>query len=175
LASRGTKPSGVLHRSSSHRRSISEDPGSPDVGAPTEERSRDSSAWIVAPATSRRRTKATLRSRSPRAPTPLRQARPGERRAGKTLPRVVKTTTRARSVLFLAAGLAVAAAHGSEVPFVIPENGFIGANVPLHSRSGRDIEYTDYPLALHVPVRSRGSRGRCGQPNYEPLSARYEG
>lgn len=42
-----------------------------------------------------------------------------------------ENTTRGRSFLFLAAGVAVAAGYGTEVPLFIPENGLIGINVPL--------------------------------------------
>lgn len=42
-----------------------------------------------------------------------------------------ENTMRARSLLFIAAGLAVASAIGRNVPLYIPENGYIGINVPL--------------------------------------------
>ncbi|MBU5439803.1 hypothetical protein KQI42_17440 [Tissierella sp. MSJ-40] len=40
-------------------------------------------------------------------------------------------TSRSRSFLFLAAALATASLIGNEVPVYIPENGFIGLNIPL--------------------------------------------
>lgn len=53
---------------------------------------------------------------------------------------------RSRSLLFLAAGLVVAAGYGSDVPLYIPENGFIGINVPLTSaRSGSLSTRTTHP------------------------------
>ena len=53
------------------------------------------------------------------------------------LPSAGEKTTRARSLLFVAAGLAVASAIGDAVPLYMPENGFIGINVPLTAaRSG---------------------------------------
>jgi len=53
---------------------------------------------------------------------------------------------RSRSLLFLASGLAVAAGYGPDVPLYIPENGFIGINVPLTAaRSGRLSTRTTHP------------------------------
>jgi 7-cyano-7-deazaguanine synthase in queuosine biosynthesis len=58
-------------------------------------------------------------------------------------------TTRTRSVLFLAAGLAVAAGYGAATPLVIPENGFIGINVPLtRARSGSLSTRTTHPYFM---------------------------
>jgi 7-cyano-7-deazaguanine synthase in queuosine biosynthesis len=47
------------------------------------------------------------------------------------LPRGRESSQRSRSLLFLAAGLTVAAGYGPDVPLYIPENGLIGINVPL--------------------------------------------
>ena len=47
------------------------------------------------------------------------------------LSRERENTMRARSLLFIAAGLAVASAIGPDVPLYVPENGYIGINVPL--------------------------------------------
>lgn len=58
-------------------------------------------------------------------------------------------TTRTRSILFLAAGLAVAAGYGPATPLVIPENGFIGINVPLtRARSGSLSTRTTHPYFM---------------------------
>lgn len=58
-------------------------------------------------------------------------------------------TTRTRSILFLAAGLAVAAGHAPDTPLVIPENGFIGINVPLtRARSGSLSTRTTHPFFM---------------------------
>jgi 7-cyano-7-deazaguanine synthase in queuosine biosynthesis len=58
-------------------------------------------------------------------------------------------TTRTRSILFLAAGLAVAAGYGATTPLVIPENGFIGINVPLtRARSGSLSTRTTHPYFM---------------------------
>lgn len=55
-------------------------------------------------------------------------------------------TTRARSFLFIAAGLAVASSFGDDVPLFMPENGFIGINVPfIASRAGSLSTRTTHP------------------------------
>ena len=65
------------------------------------------------------------------------------------LPSVTETSTRARSLLFIGAGLTVAAAIGPEIHLVIPENGFIGLNVPLSaSRLGSLSTRTTHPYFI---------------------------
>ena len=74
--------------------------------------------------------------------------RPASPAAGQTrpLPQGRESSTRSRSVLFLAAGLSVAAGYGPHVPLFIPENGFIGINVPLtEARSGSLSTRTTHP------------------------------
>jgi len=62
------------------------------------------------------------------------------------LPQAVENTTRSRSLLFIGAGLALATAIGPAVPLYVPENGFIGINVPLTSaRSGSLSTRTTHP------------------------------
>jgi 7-cyano-7-deazaguanine synthase in queuosine biosynthesis len=62
------------------------------------------------------------------------------------LPEAREPSTRSRSLLFLAAGLVVAAGYGPDVPLVIPENGFIGINVPLtDARNGSLTTRTTHP------------------------------
>ena len=57
-----------------------------------------------------------------------------------------ETSSRSRSLLFLAAGLVVAAGYGPNVPLYIPENGFIGINVPLTgARAGSLSTRTTHP------------------------------
>ena len=57
-----------------------------------------------------------------------------------------ETSSRSRSLLFLAAGLTVAAGYGADVPLYIPENGFIGINVPLTgARAGSLSTRTTHP------------------------------
>ena len=76
----------------------------------------------------------------PAPPDPL-QLRP--------LPVRRETSTRSRSLLFLAAGLAVAAGYGPDVPLYIPENGFIGINVPLTpARYGSFSTRTTHPYFM---------------------------
>jgi len=65
------------------------------------------------------------------------------------LPDTRESSTRSRSLLFLAAGLAVAAGYGPEIPLYIPENGFIGINVPLTAaRSGSFSTRTTHPYFM---------------------------
>lgn len=80
--------------------------------------------------------------------------------------RAYENTMRARSILFLALGTAVASACGKEVPLYVPENGLISLNVPLsHARTGSFSTRTTHPyfiskyrellnsLNISVPVR----------------------
>jgi 7-cyano-7-deazaguanine synthase in queuosine biosynthesis len=77
---------------------------------------------------------------APAAPNRL-QARP--------LPEERETSTRARSFLFIAAGLAIASAFGEDIPLYMPENGFIGINVPLvRSRAGSLSTRTTHPYFI---------------------------
>jgi 7-cyano-7-deazaguanine synthase in queuosine biosynthesis len=60
-----------------------------------------------------------------------------------------ENTTRARSLLFIMAGISLAHAIGPAVPLYVPENGFIGINVPLRSsRSGSSSTRTTHPWFL---------------------------
>lgn len=77
------------------------------------------------------------------APANNHQARP--------LPRLRENTTRSRSLLFLSAALALAAAEGPAVPVYVPENGFIGINVPLtRARVGSASTRTTHPHFMHL-------------------------
>jgi hypothetical protein len=77
------------------------------------------------------------------APRRISQARP--------LPGTEENTTRARSFLFMAAGIAVADGLGSGLPLHVPENGFIGINVPISpARAGSLSTRTTHPLFLHL-------------------------
>jgi 7-cyano-7-deazaguanine synthase in queuosine biosynthesis len=67
---------------------------------------------------------------------------------------------RSRSLLFLAAGLLAAAGYGPDVPLYIPENGFIGINVPLTAaRSGSLSTRTTHP---HFMESLSGCIGQLG-------------
>lgn len=84
------------------------------------------------------------------------------------LPARRETSTRSRSLLFLAAGLAVAAGYGPEVPLYIPENGFIGINVPLTpARYGSFSTRTTHPYFIATfaeCVRQLGITNPIGNP-----------
>lgn len=60
-----------------------------------------------------------------------------------------ENTSRSRSLLFLAGALGIASLIGENVPVYIPENGFIGINVPLtDSRKGSCSTRTTHPFFL---------------------------
>ena len=70
------------------------------------------------------------------------------------LPAEREPSTRARSILFLAAGLVVASGYGPDVPLFIPENGFIGINVPLtDARNGSLSTRTTHPHFMEALTR----------------------
>lgn len=60
-----------------------------------------------------------------------------------------ENTSRGRSLLFLCAALSVAGILGEDIPVYIPENGFIGLNLPLTgSRKGTCSTRTTHPYFL---------------------------
>ena len=60
-----------------------------------------------------------------------------------------ENTSRGRSLLFLCAALSIAGVLGNDVPVYIPENGFIGLNIPLTgSRKGTCSTRTTHPYFL---------------------------
>ncbi|WP_340392827.1 Qat anti-phage system QueC-like protein QatC [Paenibacillus sp. FSL E2-0190] len=62
-----------------------------------------------------------------------------------------ESTSRSRSFLFIAGAVAVASIIGENTPVYIPENGFIGINVPLtQSRSGSCSTRTTHPFFLKL-------------------------
>lgn len=73
--------------------------------------------------------------------------RPAPRRGGQHQPvEVVEPSTRSRSLLFIAGGLSLAGTMGDAVPLYMPENGFIGINVPLaRARTGSASTRTTHP------------------------------
>lgn len=78
----------------------------------------------------------------PAKPNPL-QARPLADEHAREI------TTRARSLLYIAAGLVVASAFRHQVPVYMPENGFIGINVPfVASRVGSLSTRTTHPYFI---------------------------
>lgn len=79
--------------------------------------------------------------------------RPAQVTAGqaRSLPPERESTTRSRSLLFLAAALSLAASIGTDVPVYIPENGFIGINVPLtRARTGSNSTRTTHPHYMEL-------------------------
>lgn len=71
---------------------------------------------------------------------------PNNSAQNRPLPFGRENTTRARSLLFLTAALALAASVSPTTPVYIPENGFIGINVPLtRARSGSYSTRTTHP------------------------------
>lgn len=78
--------------------------------------------------------------------------RPSGRRGGQMRPLPggeIENTTRSRSFLFLTAGVAAANALGEGVTLRVPENGFIGINVPLTpARAGSLSTRTTHPLFM---------------------------
>jgi hypothetical protein len=83
----------------------------------------------------------------------LRPAPPSNLQA-RRLPEARESSTRTRSILFLAAGLVVAAGYGPDVPLVMPENGFIGINVPLtRARTGSLSTRTTHPYFIEQLMR----------------------
>lgn len=69
-------------------------------------------------------------------------------------------TTRSRSLMFIALGLAHAAAIGDDVPVYVPENGLVGLNVPLiGTRSGSASTRTTHPYFMAGLERLVGAVG----------------
>ncbi|GAA0893636.1 hypothetical protein GCM10009122_33150 [Fulvivirga kasyanovii] len=62
-----------------------------------------------------------------------------------------ESSSRARSILFIGLGIAVASAYGNEIPLYIPENGLISLNIPLtSSRIGSSSTRTTHPHFLNT-------------------------
>lgn len=62
-----------------------------------------------------------------------------------------ENTSRSRSFLFIAAAFCVAEIIGNDIPVYIPENGFIGLNLPLTaSRNGSCSTRTTHPYFLRM-------------------------
>lgn len=69
----------------------------------------------------------------------------------RALPSRRENTTRARSLLFLTTALSLAASVSATTPVYIPENGFIGINVPLtRARSGSYSTRTTHPHFIKI-------------------------
>lgn len=62
-----------------------------------------------------------------------------------------ETSQRARSILFIALGLAVANSFGQQIKLAVPENGLISLNIPLtKSRIGSLSTRTTHPYFFHL-------------------------
>ena len=86
------------------------------------------------------------------APVNQFQARP--------LPNGRENTTRSRSLLFLSTALAMATASGPQVPVYVPENGFIGVNVPLtRARAGSLSTRTTHPHFMNLLAAASNAIG----------------
>jgi len=72
----------------------------------------------------------------------------------------VETTTRGRSLLFLAAALALASSAGSDAPVYLPENGYVALNVPLsRARTGSASTRTTHPHFLQLLGEAAAGHG----------------
>ena len=104
----------------------------------------------------------------------LRPAPPNNRQA-RPLPRTRENTTRSRSLLFMSSALAIAAANGPSVPVYVPENGFIGINVPLtRARVGSASTRTTHPHFMHQ-LGSAASAVGIPNPVINPYRLRTKG
>jgi len=87
----------------------------------------------------------------------------------------VEKSTRTRSLLFIALALMVASAFGDEVPIYIPENGFVGLNIPLTgSRVGSYSTRTTHPSYL-AAVRHALRAASIGHPILNPYGCLSKG
>lgn len=95
---------------------------------------------------------------------------PADPRQPHPAPEVVEPTTRGRSLLFLAAALALASSIGPDAPVYVPENGYIALNVPLtRARTGSASTRTTHP---HYLALLYAAAAAAGVPN--PLVNPYE-
>lgn len=84
-------------------------------------------------------------------------------------------STRSRSLLFIALGIAAAAAIGPDVPLYVPENGFIALNVPLiRARLGSCSTRTTHPYFLDR-LRAALSTLGLNNPIYTPYAGQTKG
>jgi 7-cyano-7-deazaguanine synthase in queuosine biosynthesis len=110
----------------------------------------------------------------------LRQLLLGPARANKRqaapLPGAREETTRGRSFLFIAAGLALADTIDPNTPLYLPENGFIGINVPLvPARSGALSTRTTHPYFLTMMRDALDTLGLAGHQLENPFRLQTKG
>lgn len=73
---------------------------------------------------------------------------------------VVETTTRARSILFLTAAMALASSVRPATPVYVPENGYIALNVPLtRARAGSASTRTTHPYFFAILAAAATAAG----------------
>lgn len=90
-------------------------------------------------------------------------------------PPPVETTTRGRSLLFLAAALALASSISPQAPVYLPENGYIALNVPLtRARTGSASTRTTHPHFLALLGEAARSAG-VSNPLVNPCSFKTKG
>lgn len=90
-------------------------------------------------------------------------------------PSPVETTTRGRSMLFLAAALSLASSVGPDAPVYLPENGYIALNVPLtRARSGSASTRTTHPHFLRLLGHAAAASG-VTNPLINPYSFKTKG
>jgi len=86
-----------------------------------------------------------------------------------------ESSFRARSMLFISAGVALADALGPDVPLYVPENGFIGINVPLRAtRAGSRSTRTTHPWFMDRVEESLRVLG-VSTPILNPFRTRTKG
>jgi 7-cyano-7-deazaguanine synthase in queuosine biosynthesis len=104
--------------------------------------------------------------------TPARP-KPGQARP---LPKAREETTRSRSLLFIAAGIAIAESIGKDIPLYMPENGFIGINVPLvPARRGALSTRTTHPYFLKTLGQALALLGIDGNQIQNPYRLQTKG
>jgi len=85
---------------------------------------------------------------------------PFHRQQAHPCPQVTETTTRGRSLLFLAAALALASSARPTTPLYVPENGYIALNVPLtRARNGSASTRTTHPHFFRLLSEAVGPAG----------------
>lgn len=85
---------------------------------------------------------------------------PANSHQARPLPRPRENTTRSRSLLFICAALAIAASAGPMAPVYVPENGFIGINVPLtRARVGSASTRTTHPHFMELLTTASSAVG----------------
>ncbi|MFD6624301.1 Qat anti-phage system QueC-like protein QatC [Streptomyces diastaticus] len=100
---------------------------------------------------------------------------PSQPAQARPLPPGRETTTRSRSLMFLCTALAVASSIGPHIPVYLPENGYIGVNVPLtRARSGSFSTRTTHPHYLTLLEQAKQAIG-VPNPLVNPYRLRTKG